>query len=50
MIRWGTARRDRAACFHHDHRTGESWIESRLIEVGRNKIFWCTKCGKTWIV
>jgi hypothetical protein len=42
--------RQRRACFHHDHRTGESWIKSHLVDLGRRKLFRCTSCAKVWIV
>lgn len=38
----------RRACFHHDRQTGESWIRSRLVDTGKAKHFWCTKCGRYW--
>lgn len=44
---WGKWRR-RRECFHHDRLTGQSWIESELIEMGARKMFWCTECGRTW--
>lgn len=44
LTRW----RKRRACFHHDHTTGKTWIKSMLIDTGRNKMFWCTTCGKAW--
>lgn len=37
-------------CFHHDHRTGESWIVSTLTHAGMGKTFWCRKCGRAWTV
>lgn len=43
-------RRAQRACFHHNHHTGESWIRSVLVDLGRNKRFWCTKCEKSWFV
>lgn len=46
--RWWARWRDRRACFHHDHRTGTSWIGERLIEMGSRKMFWCRKCQRTW--
>jgi hypothetical protein len=45
FARW----RARRACFHHDRSTGESWLFCQLIDLGRRKEFWCTKCGKMWI-
>lgn len=44
---WGKWRR-RRECFHHDRLTGQSWIEDRLINMGSQKMFWCTECGRTW--
>lgn len=44
--RWLIRRR----CFHHDHRAEVSWIQSRLIDLGRRKMFWCTRCERTWFV
>lgn len=49
MNGWFKAWRRKADCFHHNHRTGESWIANRLIDLGRRKMFWCIKCNKTWI-
>lgn len=40
--------RARKDCFHHDHRTGESWIKSQIIDPG--KMFWCNQCQQTWFV
>lgn len=48
MRAWLARRRKRRNCFHHDHRTGTSWIKSQLIDYGR-KLFWCTTCERTWI-
>lgn len=48
--RWWRRRRKRAWCFHHDDRTGTSWIDSRLIEMGKSKMFWCRECDQTWFV
>lgn len=44
-----TAWRKRRRCFHHNWRTEDSWIKSRLIDLGMRKMFWCGHCGKTWI-
>lgn len=40
----------RRRCFHHDWTTGESWIKTRLINMGMGKMFWCRKCTRTWFV
>lgn len=40
---------ERRDCFHHDHRSGVSWIDSELIDLGRRKRFWCVKCGRVWL-
>lgn len=42
--------RARKACFHHDRRTGTTWITSQLIDTGMRKLLWCTRCGKDWII
>lgn len=41
--------RKRAKCFHHDHKTGKSYMRERLEDMGRRKLFWCEDCYKTWI-
>lgn len=46
MRKW----RARRECFHHDHRTGTSWITSQLINTGMGKMFSCQRCGRTWFV
>lgn len=46
VILWDTWRK-RRACFHHDWRSGESWIKSQIIDQGR-KLFWCHRCGRRW--
>ncbi len=40
--------RKRRACFHHDRRTGASWIAFQLVHFGSAKHFWCTRCGRYW--
>lgn len=37
-------------CFHHDHRKMVSWIREQLIDMGSRKEFWCTQCGRRWVV
>lgn len=44
ISRWRTRR----ACFHHDRVKGETWICSRLVDLGRAKHFWCARCGRRW--
>jgi len=46
LTRW----RLRRMCWHHDRRNSESWIAEQLIDVGMRKMFWCTECGRMWIV
>lgn len=54
---WWARRRRQRECWHHGFHsvTGdvESWIASKLIEMGRAKMFWCEEdlggCGKVWI-
>lgn len=48
MIRLRRRWRKRRACFHHDWRTGESWIKDQLVNTGTAKHFWCTHCGRYW--
>lgn len=40
----------RARCWHHDDRTGTSWVGSYLIDLGRRKLFHCAKCKHVIIV
>lgn len=47
---WLARRRMRKGCFHHDPKTGVSWIKSQLIDTGMSKMFWCTHCQQTWFV
>jgi hypothetical protein len=52
---WRERRNAQKYCFHHDtflatDRVSMSWIEQQLIETGKAKMFWCTQCGKTWII
>ena len=41
-------RRRRRSCFHHDHITGQTWIRSQLVDLGRAKHYWCTRCRRYW--
>lgn len=45
MWKWWQVRKQ---CFHHDRLSGESWINSALIDMGMRKMFWYDKCGRTW--
>lgn len=40
--------RKRRQCFHHDRRRRESWIRDRIHDY--RKLYWCTECGRTWIL
>jgi hypothetical protein len=40
--------RKRHKCMHHDRITGQTWVESRIIDPG--KTFWCTHCRQRWFV
>ncbi|MEU8023781.1 hypothetical protein AB0B88_16350 [Micromonospora haikouensis] len=44
---WFRAWRKRRNCFHHNRR-GETWIAEQLVDGGRAKHFWCTRCGRYW--
>lgn len=48
-ILWWHYVRPHRECWHHEHYTNESWIESQLIDVGMRKRFECRKCHKVWI-
>lgn len=30
--------------------SGSSWIRSELIDLGRNKMWYCTKCNQKWFL
>lgn len=45
---WLKTWRKRRACFHHDTCSGTSWIASQLVDFGRAKHHWCTRCGRYW--
>ena len=52
--RWVTTYRLRRQCFHHDrgspanNKPATSWLRSQLVDTGMRKMFWCTRCGRTW--
>lgn len=46
MIGWWRRRREQSVCFHHDHRTGTSWIVTLFIIDGRGKAYRCTGCDR----
>jgi hypothetical protein len=63
LLAWLNRRRPavhrRRECFHHEHggnpantEPAHSWIKQELIDMGRNKMFWCDReqggCGQTW--
>ena len=48
FFNWRAARQLRRECFHHDRRTGVSWVEGFLVDLGRSKHFQCTNCGQYW--
>jgi len=39
---------DRRNCFHHNHKTGESWIETEIIDW--RKLYTCRDCGRRWVI
>lgn len=54
FYRW-RKRREQRECMHHDiggnpanSRPAISWIAQHLIESGKCKMLWCTRCDKTW--
>jgi len=46
---WRHWRRQRD-CFHHDRRTGTTWIQGDLIDLGMRKLFTCQCCHQRWVV
>ena len=50
---WWSRRAQRRRCFHHDWRTGRTFMSSQLIDTGMRKMFWCDRikggCEKVWI-
>jgi len=50
VVEMWVRRRLRGRCWHHDDNTGDSWVRKQLIDMGRRKLIWCTKCWKTEIV
>lgn len=56
LRKWLAKRRKQKHCFHHEiggnpanTTPAFSWIEQRIIDAGRAKMFWCTECEKVWI-
>lgn len=54
---WRRKHRKQKHCVHHEMGGNPanttpafSYIEQRLIDLGRRKVLWCTECEKTWIV
>lgn len=45
LRRW----RERRRCFHHNHRTGESWIGNGSV-MDYLKYYECSRCGKGWLI
>jgi len=50
LTNWWRRRRAQRSCFHHDWRTGRSWIADELIDMGMRKMFTCWHCDKVWFV
>lgn len=57
MIKWWRQWRKQRRCLHHEiggnpanTTPAFSYIEQRLIDVGRRKMLWCTECERIWIV
>lgn len=48
MTAWFFWTRRYRDCFHHDPKSGQSWIYDRLIDLGRRKMFTCTHCYQRW--
>jgi hypothetical protein len=44
------ARADAGASMVTGTVSGSSWIKAELIDLGRNKMWYCTKCHQTWFL
>lgn len=44
-----TRRHEMDMCWHHDRKTGTSWIHDHLVDFGRDKIFICSHCKEIWL-
>lgn len=44
LTRWWRRRRAQKTCFHHDWRTGESWIRVECHLDGGRRAFVCLRC------
>lgn len=49
-FRWPSERYQRQMCWHHEMRSGESWIRQELVGLGQTKRFWCYVCGEVWML
>lgn len=47
-MRWFKEWRRKRACFHHNPKTGESFLRDTMIHSGSSKMFWCTRCNQDW--
>lgn len=45
---WWRRWRAQRACWHHDRRTGASWLLGQSIDMGMRKMWWCGRCDRTW--
>lgn len=51
MRAWLRAWREQRRCFHHDNRTGESYVgRGMLVDLGRRKVYECSACGRVWVI
>ncbi len=48
FLDWREQRQLQRQCFHHDWLTGQTWVQSMLVDVGRAKHFRCSRCRKYW--
>jgi hypothetical protein len=51
IVKWLKRRRLQRDCWHHaSYLDGDvhSFMRSQIIESGKAKMFWCTKCERTW--
>ena len=51
MITYLLSWRKRRDCFHHNSDNGESYIgRGKLIDLGRRKLFRCSRCEQVWMI
>lgn len=49
MIGWWRRRKRQWDCFHHDHRTGLSWLRVTAVWEEGVKVHLCSRCDRMFI-